>query len=460
MTESKLFLERKDVSEMGSICILGRQPALGKAELESLYGTSKIETLGERAAIVHVDPCLLAFDRLGGSIKFCKPLAVLDTTDWQQIEKFLLRVSPDQSERMVKGKMHLGLSAIGFDISAKQLQATALTLKTAIRKTGRSVHVVPNKDPQLSSAQVLHNKLTGPNGWELIFIRDSHKTVVAQTVKVQDIEAYGARDQARPKRDSRVGMLPPKLAQIIINLAVGQLPDEARQSVCEIPPGQPIPRKHFEDIRILDPFCGTGVLLQEARLMGYEVYGADMDSRMGDFYRENMDWLQKKYANLPPYGWQLADATSSTWETSVFSKDYNDAKRVPLDFSIVASETYLGRPFSSPPDEQTLKQVISDVNTIHKKFLQNLARQTKPGFRLCLAVPAWIRSTHRYSLADSRATSSTMASGPDFLHLPVLEKLAELGYTHLSFSHARNEDLIYHRDGQIVGRELIVLQRK
>lgn len=407
-----------------SICILGRQPALGIAELESLYGTSKIEPLGERAAIVRVDPCLLAFDRLGGSIKFCKPLSVLDTTDWQRIEKFLLRVSPEHSSRMAKGKMHLGLSAIGFDISAKQLQATALALKTAIRKTGRSVHIVPNKDPQLSSAQVLHNKLTGPNGWELIFIRDSNKTIVAQTIKVQDIEAYGARDQTRPKRDARVGMLPPKLAQIIINLAVGE-EGEARKTkgpACEdtnsnLDPG-PSP------LTILDPFCGTGVILQEALLMGYPVYGTDIDRRMVDFTNNNMAWLKHKYPNVPGFALEAGDACDYQWQK----------------FDTIAAETYLGRPFSSMPDDQTLKQVTSDVNTIHKKFLQNLARQTKSGFRLCLAVPAW-KTPH------------------GFKHLPTLDNLVELGYTRLSFSHVRNEALIYHREGQIVGRELIVLQR-
>lgn len=221
---------------MQSLCVLGRQPGLGLAELESLYGAKKLQPLADHAVVVDVDPCLLAFDRLGGSVKFCKMLTVLDTTDWKQIEKFLIEVSPGHSERMVEGKMHLGLSAIGFDITVQQLQATALSLKKVIRKTGRSVHVIPNNELELNSASVLHNKLTGPTGWELILIKHGDKTYVTQTVKVQDINAYAARDQVRPKRDTKVGMLPPKLAQIIINLAVGELPDEAKQSVCEIPP--------------------------------------------------------------------------------------------------------------------------------------------------------------------------------------------------------------------------------
>ncbi len=84
---------------------------------------------------------------------------------------------------------------------------------------------------------------------------------------------------------------------------------------------------------------------------------------------------------------------------------------------------------------------MQDVDTIHKKFLQNVARQTKPGFRLCIAVPAWKTKN-------------------GFQHLKTLDSLEELGYTRVSFAHARPKDLVYHREDQIVARELVVLIRK
>ncbi len=137
--------------------------------------------------------------------------------------------------------MRLGLSLYGFSESLRRVEATGLNLKKAIRKTGRSVRLVPNKTAELNAAQIIHNQLTGPTGWELLFIRESGKTIIAQTVKVQDIDAYARRDRLRPKRDAKVGMLPPKLAQIIINLAAGKLPSETLQSICDIPAGEPIP---------------------------------------------------------------------------------------------------------------------------------------------------------------------------------------------------------------------------
>src|SRR5688572_29412871 len=136
---------------MQSLMILGRQPELGLAELESLYGGDKLKTVGDQAVIVDVDPCLLAFDRLGGSVKFAKLLTELDTTAWREIEDFLVKVSPGHSEMMPEGKMLLGLSVYGLGVGLKQLEATGLTIKKAVRKTGRPVRLVPNKSLELNS---------------------------------------------------------------------------------------------------------------------------------------------------------------------------------------------------------------------------------------------------------------------------------------------------------------------
>jgi tRNA G10 N-methylase Trm11 len=411
---------------MQSLLVLGRQPELGLAELESLYGAGKLRPVGDKAVVVDIDPCMLAFDRLGGSVKFCKLLTTLDTTDWKQIEKFLLQVSPGHSERMPEGKMQLGLSVIGLQVSLGKLESTGLTLKKVIKKTGRNVRLIPNKELELNSAQVLHNRLTGPTGWELVFIRDDDKTIVAQTVKVQDIDSYTKRDRERPKRDAKVGMLPPKLAQIIINLAAGQLPEDKLESICDIPAGQPIP-KPLLNKSLLDPFCGTGVILQEALLMGYNTYGTDLDQRMADYTHANIEWLKSWYDFETAVDVTQADATTAKWE-------------FPVDF--VASETYLGRPFTSPPSAEVLSQTISDCNLIIKKFLRNIHGQLKSGTRLALAVPAW------------------QTSSGQFRRLPLVDQISDLGYNQVSFEHAGADELTYYRSDQIVARQLLVIIRK
>jgi tRNA (guanine10-N2)-dimethyltransferase len=412
---------------MQSVMILGRQPELGLAELESLYGADKIRAVGSKAAVVDVDPCLLAFERLGSSVKFCKLLTTVDTVDWKAIETFLIEVSPGHSERMPEGKLLLGLSIIDLKVGLKQLEATGLSIKKAIRKTGRPVRLVPNKTAELNAAQIIHNKLTGQNGWELVLIRDGDKTLVAQTVKVQDIESYTERDRGRPKRDAKVGMLPPKLAQTIINLATGPLSEETLTNICDIPADQELPLPRLGKT-LLDPFCGTGVVLQEAALMGYDVYGTDLEQRMVEYAEHNLAWLGER-VRLPAVCCRVehGDATDYVWKE-------------PID--MVVAETYLGRPFTRRPDAETLARTISDCNLIIKKFLQNLAPQLQPDTRLCLAVPAW--HTGR----------------GDFKHLPLIDQISDLGYNRVSFEHVRDDQLLYHREDQVVARQLLVITRK
>ncbi len=402
---------------------------MGLAELESIYGADKLRPVGDQAVIVDVDPCLLTFDRLGGSTKFCKVLTELDTTEWREIEDFLIEVSPGHALKMPEGKMLLGLSVIGLEVSVRQIEATGLSIKKAVRRTGRPVRLIPNKAKELNAAQVIHNKLTGPTGWELVFIKNGKKTVIAQTIKVQDIESYTKRDRERPKRDAKVGMLPPKLAQILINLGAGELPEDKLENICEIPAGQPIP-KPLLDKNVLDPFCGTGVVLQEALLMGYSAYGSDLDQRMVDYSIANvMEWLRGWYDFETGAGVELGDATSATWQ-----------KFPQIDF--VASETYLGRPFTSKPDKEILNQTVSDTNLIIKKFLDNIYPKIKSGTRLALAVPAWQIQPNK------------------FRHLPLIDSLSDLGYNRVSFEHAGDDQLIYYRPDQTVARQLIVITRK
>ncbi len=386
-----------------SLAILGRQPALGLAELESLYGSAHVMPL-KGAAVLDVPTSEIKFKRLGGTIKLAQILTILPTTDWQKLLEYLLDKIPEHMQYQPAGKFTLGLSVYGLPVNLAEQNKGLMAIKRIIRSTGKSVRIVPNKTSELNSAQVLHNKLTTRGAWELILFRDGAKTILAQTFFVQDIDAYAARDQARPARDARVGMLPPKLAQTMINLAN--------------PPALGT---------LLDPFCGTGVVLQEALLMGFTVSGTDLEQRMVDFSQKNLDWLSRERPELKgKYTLEQGDATNHSWQDNI---------------SGVVSEVYLGRPLAKVPPSEELYKIAGDVNTIFKKFLANLGGQIKPGTRLCLAVPAWRTKN-------------------GFVHLPALDNLSNLGYNQVDFKHVEHKDLVYFREDQVVARELIVLEKK
>ena len=386
---------------MKHVAIIGRLPELSIAELESVFGAQNIQPISPQAVLINSNDVLNQASRLGGTIKIAKILAEIPSKNWGDLHNYLDKNVPLYIGFVPQGKLTVGISAYNLPVTAARINATALHLKKLVKKTGRSVRIVPNNETALNSAQVIHNKLVSSNGWELIFMgMDSGKTLLAQTIHEQDIEAYSARDQKRPKRDARVGMLPPKLAQTIVNLSGGQA-------------GQ----------TLLDPFCGTGVLLQEALLMGINVIGSDLEPKMVEYSQENLDWLKKN--NDSSFELKVADAAATNFGT---------------DVQVIACETYLGRPLTSLPDNQTLNKIVQDCDTIHKKFLQNVARQTKPGFKMCIAVPAW-------KIKNS------------FLHLPTLDKLNDLGYNRIRFVHVDTKNLIYYREDQTVARELVVLGR-
>jgi tRNA (guanine10-N2)-dimethyltransferase len=223
-------------------------------------------------------------------------------------------------------------------------------------------------------------------------------------------------------------MLPPKLAQIIINLATGELPKDQLQSICNIPEGQIMPRPKINEL-ILDPFCGTGVILQEALLMGYKVDGSDIDQRMIDYSAANLKWLATTFSleNQEGTVLEIGDATSFAWG------------RLP---NFIASEAYLGQAFTSQPSDAEIAQNIATTNLIIKKSLQNIAKQVPSGTRICIAIPAY------------------HSSQGDFKHLPLIDSIEELGYNRVSFKHLSNSELVYFREQQIVARELLVITRK
>lgn len=389
-----------------TLCILGRQSKLSLAELERVFGAEKLMPISEYAAKLDVEPKIVAKKALGGTIKVAKVLHELETTNWSELIAHIREMLPSHLELPSEGKLKLGLSSFGFDIPLKTHQASVLSIKKAIKASGRSVRVVPNNAHALGSAQVLNNKLTAELGMELLLVKSGNKTILAQTIKEQDIDAYAARDQVRPKRDARVGMLPPKLAQIMLNLANGGSDPSS--------------------LRVLDPFCGTGVILQEAALMSFSVYGTDVDERMIRYTRDNLNWLQESHNIHVDKYFHQADATVATWQQ-------------PID--LVACEGYLGTPFNSEPSHELLQAATSECNQIMSGFLKNIASQLSSDASLCVAVPAWLTKNGIH-------------------HLPLIDSLEELGYNRASFVHTDNSDLLYYREDQFVARELLVLSRK
>ena len=380
------------------IAILGRQPAIGIAELERLY--EDVTWFSEQTAIINSDG--FDFERLGGTQKAGRIVAELPHGDWRRASMKLVQAY-QQAWSGFEGKITLGLSAYGFDVSPREVQKAGIVLKGKLKQRGVSLRLIPNAEPALNTATSHHNKLgLSNNKVELLIVRGKNgKIVIAESVGAQNITALARRDQERPKRDAFVGMLPPKLAQIIVNLSKPPLGG-----------------------RILDPFCGTGVILQEAALMGFKVYGSDLSDKMIDYSKVNLEWLNKSLHNDIDTTLHQGDAIDTSWQS-------------PID--AIACESYLGQPFSAPPSPAKLAEVRKNCNYIIGSFLKNIGKQIESGTPLCVAVPAW------------------KANDGSFTHLPLTSDIETFGYTHYDFKTVRNTELLYYREDQVVARELLVL---
>ena len=389
------------------ITILGRQPALGMAELERLSGAANTRWFSDESAVVSNED--FAFDRLGGSLKAGHVTMEL-SGNWGDVSK---KITAHYSEvwANLPHKITLGISAYGFKVTARDVQKTGIIVKQRLKTAGGSIRLVPNDYPALNTATSHHNRLgLSPNKVELLVVRSgSGKVIVAESVGAQNITSIAARDQARPYTDAFIGMLPPKLARIMVNCATAHA----------------TPSPNFT---ILDPFCGTGVVLQESLLLGYSALGSDLNPKMVTYTSDNLQWLKDKHANLEQlkYSATLGDATKTSW---------GEAESI----NAVVSETYLGQPFSAPPRPEKLKQVMGNCNHIITAFLQNLHGQLAPGTPLCLAVPAWRDKTGQFS------------------HLPLVRDLTSLGYQPITCKNVQAADLLYYRETQVVARELLLL---
>lgn len=400
---------------MKFLAVLGRTPDLSLAELRALFGCQNVQSLNPSLALIEapslLSPADFPFARLGGCLKVAFVLTAPDHS----------RAKPSPTTRGAKdavlnyllglpqGKITLGFSDYSKNASAKTAWRKALQLKNTLHQHQRSVRIVPNHDsPVISTATALHNGLGQKSNHVEIL---QFQNLSAVSCGVQDINAYAARDQARPARDAFVGMLPPKLAQILINLATGPSWSQTPKSL------------------LLDPFCGSGVVLQEALLMGYPVFGSDLSPRMVDFSQKNLHWLSSHYPlsqKIPPYTLAVADATSFHW---------------PQNPAFIASELYLGRPLSKLASDHELAAFIAASRTLVWQFLQNLAPQIHPGTTLALALPAWARPDNTFATI-----------GP-------LDDILSLGYNYLDYQHGNEAPLLYFRKQQLVARHLITLRK-
>lgn len=306
------------------IIIFGRTPRLSFQELAAVvpaFGvTAKPVWLeGESALLSRSAPWseqeMAELQRtLGGTVRIAERAADCTAETFASTAAKLVLTSVP-----AEGKITVGLSSWADKGKPKPPASLARQVKHALTVAGRSVRTVVPPVPRthLSAPHLIHNKLVGHlRAVDLVCFWIKGAWILGITRTVQDISDYTKRDFGIPKPNPVSGMLPPKLAQTMINLAVGA----------------------HRDAAIYDPFCGNGRVILEAALLGLPAFGSDIEADKVTAAATNLDWLCSEYGLSPEReGFWTQDAQDPDAIHAV-------AKYVRGTKWHIVTEPYLGKP--------------------------------------------------------------------------------------------------------------------
>lgn len=396
------------------VVICGRQPELSAAELAAFFSSKHVSlaAANEQAILLEGEGVEEAFPMLGGAVKLGRVVLDLGNVAELTTERFLQGIHPHFAGG---GKAIFGVSAYGDAQLHRVAAKLGKALKTFLSENGRPARFLLGERGILSSVVVGKERLI-ERGAEILLVQRRAEVLVAVTVAVQAFEDFSRRDYGRPRRDSRSGMLPPKLARMMLNLTgLGPM------------------------VRLLDPFCGSGTILQEALLLGYtSVVGTDASASAIAETRANLDWLAKH------------DELSLRGVTLKTSKIQTLGKLIlPGSVDVVVTEPFLGPPLRGGED---LAAIRSELEELYKRSFGVFAGLLRPGGRVVFAAPVFFLNKKPHGITDLNVLRGTEFQ---LLPTPGTELLPE-GGSRLSFRRTP----VYQRPDQRIGRELLLFERR
>jgi tRNA G10 N-methylase Trm11 len=385
------------------IFILGQASDLSRAEIFSLY--KNITNISQNIIMLEakLDP-KTTLKKLGGTIKIAQYLKTINSLD----ELTATWWSEQLNLSEAKAKINFGFSLYNdHQKNYQKITKIALATKKNLKTKNLSCRLVVGREATLSSVIVAKNKLIDR---ELLIIKDNGKYILAQTQAVQDFEDYSQRDINRPIRDDRSGMLPIKVAQMMLNLAGPKITQN-----------------------ILDPFCGSGTILQEAALAGYPtIYGSDVSANTIHSAQENINWLQK----------QLNKSSKIILKTTSVENLSKHFQSQSID--LIVSEPFMGeaRAIKQNHNADTIYDIAENLSQLYIKAFQQFKIILKPGAKVIFIFPIFkIGKEYIYTLPQAQIKK--MGFNPIF------------SATTLNYA-SRNGNIIYARPEQIVQREIAI----
>lgn len=398
--------------------VLGRESELSLAELVQVVNADKIscEPVSGSPSFLVMECAEFSgqhFSRCGGLIKYGEVQEVAMGAADRAITDLVMATAKKAK------RLHFGISVYPASPQVtrktlaewqERMNLLGLSIRQNLKAEKTSTRFVTSTEPQLSSVVVAKNKLVTENGLEVLVGVEEKRVWVGRTLAVQDFEAFAHRDMGRPSRDDVSGMLPPKLARTMLNLAGISINKAAV---------------------VLDPFCGSGTIAQEALLLGAgKVLASDASDKAVADAQANIEWLMKQQVLTGECRFEQVDAGElHRW--------------LPENFvDIIATEPFLGDPVRGRLSRDGVIKRQADLSQLYERALTSMAKVLKPDGRLVIIFP--VLEEHRVPFPP--------AMGRFFQ--------VEEPWKQFFVANSKRGGLDYQRPGQRVGREIFVLKKK
>jgi len=422
--------------------VLGNNPTLSLAEISAVFGLTN-KNQGQFIApdifILDINEDIKPSElikRLGGTIKIGQIHSVVQLNSQAIINKTINLIDEQENPPAGgKGKFKFGISYYGSkNINLKPI---GMEIKKYLKEQKISCRWITSKEKTLSSVVVEQNKLTS-KGLEIILIpnpQDNKQLLLGQTQAVQPFKELSFRDYGRPARDDRSGMLPPKLAQIMINLSSVQT--HCYASHCHA----------SDNASILDPFCGSGTILTEAMLMGYKnLIGSDISKKAVENTKRNISWMKDKFLSsvAPLNGAKEGHIPYSKFH--IHERNATELSQIikPHSVDAIITEPYLG-PQRGKID---IKKTVPELERLYSESLTEFNKILKPNSRIVMIWPVFhvIHNTKRIT--------------PNFNGFKIINPIPENLRQNKKIILTDRNTIIYGRQDQRVWREIVILEKQ
>lgn len=380
------------------VFFLGSHPEMSLAELRLVSNSREAERTNTVAFIDSLtDMGTQWFRQLGGSPKWGEVIATIEKSE-KDIESKALEILKNSLKN--EAKKEYVLSLYGVRLQKRSFHHTLKEMLPGVKYDGKF------EELQHPPAAVEHVMKRG--GHEFSLISTPTAVYCVKTLGVQDTRFWSTIDADRPARDMKIGMLPSKLARMMINVS-GVVA--------------------HENGKVWDPFVGQGTIAMQAATVNVPILGTDKAPASLANAKRNMVWLVNSGL--------VKQAKHEFYPETI--------ERAKLDRSITAiiTEPFLGTPRYKPFTSEFLaKREWREIQRLYGSLLQVASSLLRKGQRLVFIKPVYAFLANN----GGQWYNPPLSMSAEAWQVP--ELLKDLG------------SLLWIQRDSVVGREIVILEKR